>query len=256
MDLDRIEILRGPQGTLAGKNSIGGAIKLFSEKPDGSGKGSVSVGYGSFNKLDIRGMADFALTNNLFARVSGVSKSSKGYVDVLDYARSHPGSNVPATDARGAYPIVGTQGGQSYVAARLALRWEPNDRVEVNLSGDLTSDHSEPAPTIVLAAGLPGPTSTNPNAFDPSRPYPATNANGGAWLKGVDGNPVPVDCHFVPYGKFGCDTLNFASINVDPRYVDLCQLPRRHDADLAGAVQALCRPCRTRISSAGAFTAM
>src|SRR5690606_4034022 len=55
MDLERIEILRGPQGTLAGKNSIGGAIKLFSVKPDGSGKGSLSVGYGAYNKLDVRG---------------------------------------------------------------------------------------------------------------------------------------------------------------------------------------------------------
>jgi len=219
MDLERIEILRGPQGTLAGKNSIGGAIKLFSVKPDGSGKGSLSVGYGAYNKLDIRGMADFALTNNLFVRVSGVAKSSDGYVDILDYGLSHPNSNVLPTNSRGGDAKVGTQGGQSYVAGRLALRWQPTDTLEINLSGDYTSDHSEPAPTVVLAAGLAGPSSTNPHPFDPRIPSPATNADGGAWLKGKDGTAVPLDCHFVPYGQYGCDTLNASQFGVDRRYL-------------------------------------
>ncbi len=201
MDLDRIEILRGPQGTLAGKNSIGGAIKLFSQKPDGSGHGSLSVGYGAYNKLDIRGTADFKVTDNLFARVSGVAKSNKGYLDILDYGLTHPSSNVLPTNTRGANPIVGTQGGQSYVASRLALRWEPTDRLEINVSGDYTSDHSEPAPTVVLAAGLPGPDHHEPQCVQSQHPYPATNANGGAWLVGKNGNPVPLDCNFVPNGS-------------------------------------------------------
>ena len=85
MDLDRVEILRGPQGTLAGKNSIGGAIKLFSSKPDGSGRGSIQATYGSFNRVDVRGFADFAVTDNLFARIAGVSKNRDGYVTLLDY---------------------------------------------------------------------------------------------------------------------------------------------------------------------------
>lgn len=219
MDLERLEVLRGPQGTLAGKNSIGGSIKLFSAKPDGSGEGSLQATYGSYNRLDIRGMADFELTDNLFARVSGAAKSRDGYVDLLDYGLTHPDSNVLATNTRGANGVVGTQGGQSYVAGRLALRWVPTDTIEVNISGDYTSDHSEPAPTILLAGGLPGPTTSNPNPFDPSVPNPATNANGGAWLVGKDGNPVPVDCNFVPYGTNSCDTLNASQLGVDPRFV-------------------------------------
>ncbi len=65
IDLDRVEILRGPQGTLAGKNSIGGAIKLFSARPKGDDSGSLRVSYGSFNALNLRGMADLKITDTL-----------------------------------------------------------------------------------------------------------------------------------------------------------------------------------------------
>ncbi len=226
MDLDRVEILRGPQGTLAGKNSIGGAIKLFSAKPDGSGKGSIEATYGSYNRLDVRGTADLKLADNVFARVSGVAKSHDGYVTLLDYGVSHPTSNVPANTARGGNAVVGKQGGQSYVAGRLALRWLPTDTLEVNVAGDYTSDHSEPAGTVVIAAGLPGPTASNPNPFNPTlgagnpgNTNPATNANGGAWLTGKNGQPVPVNCAFVPAGQYSCDTLASSVYSGDRRFI-------------------------------------
>src|SRR5262245_50219328 len=75
LDLERVEILRGPQGTLAGRNSIGGAIKLFSRKPEGHG-GSASLTYGSYNRVDARASGDFTiLDDKLFMRVAGVSKN-------------------------------------------------------------------------------------------------------------------------------------------------------------------------------------
>ena len=96
MDLERVEVLRGPQGTLAGKNSIGGAIKLFSRKPDGDGGGSVSLTYGDYNRVDVRAVGDFTLIDDkLFVRVAGVSKNRDGYVDRIDYACAHPGTALP-----------------------------------------------------------------------------------------------------------------------------------------------------------------
>src|SRR5262245_22953479 len=95
LDLDRVEILRGPQGTLAGKNSIGGAIKLFSQKPTGNGGGYLEATAGTLNRVDARGAGDFKLSDTLFARVSFATKHHDGYVKRLDYACTHPGSNLP-----------------------------------------------------------------------------------------------------------------------------------------------------------------
>src|SRR4029077_3638770 len=112
LDLERVEILRGPQGTLAGKNSIGGSIKLFSKKPSGDGGGYVEGGYGSLDEVSVRAGADFTLVDDkLFARVAGVSRSRDGYVDRIDYGCSHPGSGVPVVSTRGGTCKLGTEGG-------------------------------------------------------------------------------------------------------------------------------------------------
>src|SRR5690606_1992858 len=123
MDLDRIEVLRGPQGTLAGKNSIGGAIKLFSAKPTGNGEGSMRATYGSYNRIELRGMADFSITEDLFVRVSGLDRIVDGHVQVLDYVLTHPASIVPAYNARGrGNPDHTTQGVINTTAGHLTLR--------------------------------------------------------------------------------------------------------------------------------------
>jgi len=225
IDLERVEILRGPQGTLAGKNAIGGAIKLFSAKPRGDGTGSLRVGYGSFNELTVRGMADFAVSDDLAVRVSGMSRGRDGYVGMLDYGQTHPNSNVPENLARGnGNSDYETMGGQSIMAGRMALRWEPTSALEINISGDYTREDSEAIPTVLIAAGAicaaPGCTTFNPASVGAATSLssfpPPTYAN--PWLVGKDGTPVRMSCAFVPAGQYSCDT-GAQLLGWDPRYV-------------------------------------
>ncbi|HEY8521625.1 MAG TPA: TonB-dependent receptor [Gammaproteobacteria bacterium] len=86
VDLERIEVLRGPQGTLFGKNSIGGSIRLISRKPRGDNSGSVQLTVGDYDRLELKAVGDFSLVEDkLFARVVGVTKEREGYGASLDF---------------------------------------------------------------------------------------------------------------------------------------------------------------------------
>ena len=86
IDLERVEVLRGPQGTLFGKNSIGGAIRLISKLPQGDDTGMVSLTVGDYDRLDLKAIGDFALVpEKLFLRAVGVTKEQEGYGASLDF---------------------------------------------------------------------------------------------------------------------------------------------------------------------------
>jgi len=164
MDLERVEVLRGPQGTLFGRGSIGGAVRYVSRKPQGDNSGSIQLTYGKFDRIDVRGSYDFSLTDNLFARVTGVSKTSDGYQTVLDFACANPSlaGNLPVRiPNRGAGCKIGTQGGEDVSGARAALRWVANEDLEFTLTGDFMNDTSEVrADTLTNLTGPSGPFQT------------------------------------------------------------------------------------------------
>ncbi len=152
-DLDRVEVLRGPQGTLSGKNSLGGSIKLFSKKPSDETDGYVDATYGDFNRTDIRAGGNFTLVpDTLYVRLSGASRHVDGYMDRLDYGCVHPASSNLSQ-----LPVfpgckIGTEGGEDMHAARVALRWIASDSIENNLIADATQDRSEtPAQKLISA---------------------------------------------------------------------------------------------------------
>jgi iron complex outermembrane receptor protein len=156
LDLERIEVLRGPQGTLFGKNSLGGAIRLISSQPKGNDTGSLELTYGSSHRLDLRGVYDFELTDKLFARITGVSKQIDGYQDVLDFACQMRVNGTP--QLAGTFPTlvptereqkgdckIAERGGSDSNAGRVMLRYVPTDDLEMSLAADYTNTKQEPA---------------------------------------------------------------------------------------------------------------
>jgi iron complex outermembrane receptor protein len=157
LDLDRVEVLRGPQGTLAGKNSIGGAIKLFSQKPGPEADSYVEVGYGRFDRVLGRAATNLTLVpDKLFARVSAATLHQDGYLTQLDYTCATGqaldlGPGLGGTQRLTTGCKIGEEGGKDVWTVRGALRWVINDKIENNLVVDATEDHSQnPAGKLLL----------------------------------------------------------------------------------------------------------
>lgn len=223
LDLDRVEVLRGPQGTLEGMNSEGGAVKLFSKAPDANESMSFDALYGSRDHVELRASTNFALSNDLYVRISGVGNHQQGYENVYDFGCSNPGltatplvgvnvtpNPVGPPSLSGVYGAPGTysvavgptrkvnscllghQGGTGYAAGRVYLRWVPSDRFDLNLIGDLTNENQEnPAETLIYAG--PGPLEGNGSAGEGALiTIPATNTATGATAS------LPYDVSKVP----------------------------------------------------------
>jgi len=161
LDLERVEVLRGPQGTLFGKNSLGGAIRLISKQAKGDDTGSIEATYGTSNRLDLRGTYDFALTEKLFMRITGVSKRIDGYQDVLDFPcemrrRGTPAlagtlpSLVPSNRQQAGNCKIGERGGSQMDAGRVALRYLASDDLEMSLAADYTDSFADGQPDSKL----------------------------------------------------------------------------------------------------------
>lgn len=79
MDVERIEVLRGPQGTLFGRNAVGGAVQIVSKRPTTKYEALGRLTAGRFGRLDVEGMLNIPLGENLLMRVSGAAESRDGY---------------------------------------------------------------------------------------------------------------------------------------------------------------------------------
>lgn len=118
-DLERTEVLRGPQGTLFGRNTPAGVVKFDSKKPSQEKGGFARLSYGTFDTIDFRGAYGGPLTDTVSARFSLLYQSQSDWVD-----NGFTGQN-------------NALGGYDNVAARLQFLWQPNERFSglLNLHG-------------------------------------------------------------------------------------------------------------------------
>lgn len=99
-DLDRVEVLRGPQGTLFGKNTVGGAINLISAAPTADSLFKINGEVGNYGTINVRGVANGAITDGINGRMSFVTRRHDGYA--TSALTGNPLEDLQSTGVRGA----------------------------------------------------------------------------------------------------------------------------------------------------------
>ena len=138
IDVERVEVLRGPQGTLYGRNTIGGAIKYVSTAPSSVPELAAEVSAGNYGEYRLKAMWSGALGESLSGRVSLARVTHDGY------NRNHFSGNAKKTD-----------GDKDTLAWRTQLRYEPSEDLSVRLSLDRTVDDPDRSITPVRVTGGP-----------------------------------------------------------------------------------------------------
>jgi iron complex outermembrane receptor protein len=122
LDIERVEVLRGPQGTLYGKNVVGGVVNVISRRPQREFESRVSASYGNYDAIDLRGYVTGAMGANGAGSLSALVKDRSGYAENVRLGRD-------------------LEDQQSW-ALRGQYLWQPSDAVDVLFAADY-NDHSD-----------------------------------------------------------------------------------------------------------------
>jgi len=156
-DISSVQILRGPQGTLFGRNTIGGAVLLTTNAPGDNAGNSVRAGVGEDNLREIYGAFDIPLGGDWSARLAAGGRERDGYV-----TRVSDGKDL---------------GNEKMYTGQLGIRWKPSDAFTLTLRGDYTNEDENGSPFVFQsmneAATFVGASSQAagcPNMLDPLPP--------------------------------------------------------------------------------------
>jgi iron complex outermembrane receptor protein len=163
LDLERVEVLKGPQGTLFGQNATGGAINYIDAKPTQTQKYGFDASYGRFNALDLDGFVSGPIADDLTARVA------------FDHTQND--------DWQRSYTTNAANGAGEFNNARVILAWTPTSRLKAQLNINGWVDNSDTQASQLLAVT---PTSPAAAALIPGLlTYPVAPMNARA----ADFNP-------------------------------------------------------------------
>ncbi|MBY0509272.1 MAG: TonB-dependent receptor [Rhodospirillaceae bacterium] len=87
LDIERIEVLKGPQGTLYGRNSAGGAVKVITQSATDTLTAKLQTSVGNYDSVDLQGTVSGPINDNIKGRLSVMSRNSDGYVDIVGTPR-------------------------------------------------------------------------------------------------------------------------------------------------------------------------
>ena len=195
-DVERVEILRGPQGTLFGRNATGGALNIVTKMPSVDGvEGFADVELGAYGHGRLKGALNLPLTSNVAFRVSGFKLERDGYIENLAYGqRDAAGRAIPGID--------GDIDGRDLWASRATLAWDLSDRASAWAQyAVFRKEDDQVRITNQICTRNPLPTTgCLPNEFGWQRPHLGATTAGifasaaGALPPGADGsNPAMYD---------------------------------------------------------------
>ena len=139
LDLERIEVLRGPQGSLFGRNTIGGAIALHTKRPTNEFHGDVELEVGSDDMFNATGNINIPMTDNFFGKFSLTSRQRDGYADRVQLAERQIDGIPAETDGV-------DLGDDDTFSARASFVWQPSDTLDFFLSADYTDESENGSP--------------------------------------------------------------------------------------------------------------
>jgi len=156
-DVERVEVLKGPQGTLFGRNTIGGAISIITHNPGDEFHFTGDVTTGSYRLLQLRGTVDLPIAPGLSSSVSFSMKNRQGYLKRIPF----PGETNFAEDPITAFKASGyenagrgREGGDDTWSLRGKLRWDDGGTFRATLSGDYTNiDQAQIANKLITTFG-------------------------------------------------------------------------------------------------------
>lgn len=163
IDIDRVEVLRGPQGTLFGRNATGGVINLARSRPTYDFTGKARATYGRFDTFKVEGVTSTGLSDNVAVKVSGAYEKSDGYM--YNKFFKQPGQRSEF------YAIAG------------ALLFEPTDNLDIQVSYDHQKTKQDPPQLLAVNK----PTDLFCAAYAQCSPKPGVPTSGDRYVSVSDG---------------------------------------------------------------------